>query len=165
MNSILTRVLLGATFFAMAALGRDQNANAADGAEGTTAASATTSSPTLYDVSGEGLHITYATGAADGVPHLHLSDSDGERDFSGPEIRTVASGDVGTLVSVTIVRTIDSGSTSLTLVVPPVVLEDAAAPVTLVGVTTHHRFSVVPMFNRGQIDSYSTIPLSGTASR
>jgi hypothetical protein len=119
--------------------------------------------PTVYDVSGDGLHVTYATATADGTPRLTFVGPFGELDFSGPEIRTVAYGDVGTLVSVTIQRTIDTGSTSFTLVIPPVLMQGSEAPIEIVGISTHHRFSVFRRFNQGQIDSYAPVTLTGTA--
>jgi hypothetical protein len=85
--------------------------------------------------------------------------------FAGEQIRTVAAPDLGTVVSVTIWRTVDSGATSFTLIVPRVILAaaDAEARVELVGITTRHRFSIVRSFNRGQLDGYSEVTLTGTA--
>jgi hypothetical protein len=120
----------------------------------------------VYDVSGDGIHVTYATGAADGMPHMTYSGPLGDREFSGSEIRTVAAGDMGTLVSVTLHLTVDTGSTTFTLVIPPVILDggaDGAVPLEAMGITTHHRFSVVPRFNLGQIATFAPATLTGTA--
>ncbi len=121
--------------------------------------------PTVYDVTGSGLHVTYSTGAGDGKPHLTFVGPRGTVEFSGDEIRTVQTPDLGTLVSVTTMRTIDSGSTTFTLVVPPVVLEppETEASIEILGITTAHRFTVVRRFNRGQRACYSQVVLSGTA--
>jgi len=123
-----------------------------------------TTTATVFDVSGDGLHVTYTTAGSD-EPHLTFVSPTRTLSFTGPEIRTLQSPDVGTLVSVTIRRTVDSGSTSFTLVIPPVVLgsPDATARVEVLGLTTVHRFSVVPRFRLGQLASYSQVTLSGTA--
>jgi len=119
----------------------------------------------VFDVSGDGLHVTYTSPGADGQPHLTFVSPARTLTFTGPEIRTVASPDVGTLVSVTLRRTVDSGATSFTLVIPPVALEspDATAPIEMIGITTVHRFSVIPRLRLGQLASYSEVILSGTA--
>jgi hypothetical protein len=66
---------------------------------------------------------------------------------------------------VTIRRTIDTGSTSFTLVVPRVRLAagQTESDVEVVGITTRHRFSVVHRFNLGQLDEYGEVTLKGTA--
>jgi hypothetical protein len=124
-----------------------------------------TATATAFDVSGDGLHVTYTTAGPDGQPHLTFASTSRNLSFAGDQIRTVASPDVGTLVSVTIWRTVDSGAASFTLVVPRVILAapDGEAHVELVGITTMHRFSVVRRFNRGQLDGYSQVTLTGTA--
>jgi hypothetical protein len=73
---------------------------------------------------------------------------------------------VGTLVSVTIHMTVDSGSTTFTLLVPAVNLaeQDSPAQIHTIGITTVHRFSVVPAANHGQTELYTTTQLSGTGS-
>lgn len=124
-----------------------------------------TATATTFDVSSDGLHVTYTSAGPDGQPHLTLVSAARDLSFTGDQIRTAVSPDLGTLVSVTIWRTVDAGSTSFTLIVPPVILAspDAEASVELVGITTVHRFSVVRRFNRGQRDSYSQVTLTGKA--
>ena len=79
------------------------------------------------------------------------------------EIRAATS-EIGTLVTVTIRRTVDSGSTSFTLLVPTVNLEQTnQAAINTVGITTIHRFSLIPNFNRGQTEFYTVTELTGTA--
>jgi hypothetical protein len=123
-----------------------------------------TTPASVFDVSGDGLHVTYTTAGSD-EPHFTFVGPTRTLSFTGPEIRTLHSPDVGTLVSVTIRRTVDSGSTSFTLVIPPVVLDspEATARVEAIGITTVHRFSVSPRFRLGQLASYSEVTLSGTA--
>ena len=122
-------------------------------------------SPNLYQLSGGGLHITYSTSSFDGTPKFHYQDALQTHDFSGPDIRTTNT-EIGTLVSVTIRKTIDSGSTSFSLLVPVVNLTGPGDKETVytIGITTVHRFSIVQAFMKGQIESYSVTNLSGMAS-
>lgn len=124
---------------------------------------------TAYDVAGEGVHVVYEAGAAGengAKPRLTYATPSETLTFTGPQIRVVPSTDVGTLVSVSLRRTIDTGSTSLTLLIPRVGLtaSERAAPVAIVATTTVHRFSVVPRFEQGQLDTYTHVTLTGTAS-
>jgi hypothetical protein len=77
--------------------------------------------------------------------------------------------DLGTLVSVTIHMLIDSGSTTLTLLLPIVNLPappalPVAVRVTTDGVTTLRRFSTVLALQHGQQETYTVTPLQGTAA-
>jgi hypothetical protein len=83
--------------------------------------------------------------------------------FSGSNIRQVDS-DVGALVSVTIVESIDTGSTTFSLLIPRVTLWNGQpAHIRTVGVTTLHRLTVDTPAH-GQLDTYYLHHLSGTAS-
>jgi hypothetical protein len=122
-------------------------------------------SPTLYNLSGNGLHVTYTTSGIDGQPHLHYQDSQHNLNFTGNQLRTVA-GDLGTIVSVTIQMTVDSGSTSFSVLIPRINLNKGeTGQVRTDGILTVHRFSVVPAFLHGQLDSYTVTPLHGTAQQ
>ena len=72
-----------------------------------------TKQPNLYELSGNGIHVTYSTTSITGKPLFNYHDSFQTRNFSGDEIQTVDT-ILGQLVSVFLVRTIDSGSTSFT---------------------------------------------------
>lgn len=120
--------------------------------------------PNLYQVHGAHLHVTYATTSFTGGPRFTYQDANGTQSFEGDAIRT-AETEIGTLVTVTIARTVDAGSTSFTLLVPRVNLGQAnQVPITTEGVTTLHRFSIVPALNTGQLDVYRVVGLTGTAS-
>ena len=60
-------------------------------------------------------------------------------------------------------RTIDTGYTSFSLLIPKVNLGSAPAQLSTYAVTTTHRFGVVAAFNKGQTESYSVVHLTGTA--
>jgi hypothetical protein len=119
----------------------------------------------MFNLAGGGLHVSYSTSGIDGEPHLTYQDGARSLNFAGNEIRLVEC-DLGTLVSVTIMRTIDAGSTSFSLLVPRVNLSApfTSVPVSTEAVTTHHAFAIVPAFNHGQRDFYDVTPLHGTAS-
>jgi hypothetical protein len=120
-------------------------------------------SPNLYLLQGHQLHITYSTTGFDGNPHFTYQDARHTLNFVGKEIRTLDT-EIGTLVSVTIVQTVDTGSTTFTLLVPKINLGSSKkASVKTEGITTIHRFSIIPIFNQGQTEIYSVIPLSGSA--
>src|SRR5262245_54302748 len=85
-----------------------------------------TTRPNLYQLQGEALHVTYATSGIDGLPHFSYQDAHQTLSFKGDEIR-VAETEIGMLVTVSIRRTIDSGATSFTLLVPTVNVEQGGS--------------------------------------
>jgi hypothetical protein len=121
--------------------------------------------PDVYELTGGKLHIAYSTTSKNGEPHFTYRDGRQTLSFSGGQIRQTKT-EVGTLVTVTLRMTVDTGSTSFTLLVPTVNLASPTSTATIhtVGITTVHRFSVVPAANRGQTEIYTTTELSGTAS-
>jgi hypothetical protein len=117
-----------------------------------------------FQLTGHHLHITYAPFVEAGLPTFVYQDPNQTLTFRGPEIESVQS-EAGTMVSVVIRRTIDTGSTTFSVLVPRVqVAFGGSAPVATDGVTAIHQFSVIPAFNRGQLDHYTFTPLHGTAS-
>jgi hypothetical protein len=123
--------------------------------------------PTIWNLSNTatGLQVSYSVAG----PHLHYHQGPVVQDFTGNQIRVAEVPDLGTLVSVTIHMTVDSGSTTFTVLLPIVNLPaptalPAAVPVTTDGITTLHRFSTVLALQRGQQESYTVTPLQGTAS-
>jgi hypothetical protein len=122
--------------------------------------------PTAWNLfnPGASLQVSYSVAG----PHLHYHHGPVIRDFTGSEIRVVEAPDLGTLVSVTILLTVDSGSTTFTVLLPRVNLPAPPALPTLVtvateGITTVHRFSVFPPLLYGQQEFYTVTPLQGTA--
>jgi hypothetical protein len=120
-------------------------------------------SPNLYSLSGSHVHLSYATTGIDGKPHLTYQDSTRSLSFSGDEIQSVDTW-AGTLVSVTIVKTVDTGSTSFSFFLPsvnidPIVL-GAPWPVHTEGITTIHR---IGLLNRGQLNAFTVVALHGSA--
>ncbi|HEU5002405.1 MAG TPA: hypothetical protein VFW71_06460 [Actinomycetota bacterium] len=119
--------------------------------------------PNLYTLQGGTLHVMYATTGIDGKPHFSYQNGTHTLTFSGSEIRTVDT-EIGTLVTVSIQMTVDSGNTVFSVLIPAVNLGSSEqVPIHTEGITTVHRFSIVPIFNHGQTELYSVTPLSGEA--
>jgi hypothetical protein len=128
-----------------------------------TSAAVTTQEPNQYDLNGSGIHVTYATTSLGGQPQLTYQDPQQVRQFSGDEIRTVNS-DLGTLVSVTTILTPDAGSTTFTVLIPRVQLQNRQpAHIVTLGIATMHRFTIGPPLV-GQLDTYRSVRLTGTAA-
>ncbi len=122
-----------------------------------------TVTPNLYQLSSKHLQVTYTTTGLDGRPTLTYQDAHQGKSFKGDEIRAVEC-DLGTLVSVTLLITVDRGSTSFSLVIPRMQIpKGTSAPVHTDGVTTVHRLAVATLLTQGQLDTYSTMALQGTA--
>ncbi len=123
-----------------------------------------TQTPNLYRLHGHNLQVTYSTSGFDGKPHLQYHDAFQTLHFSGDQIRTLPT-EIGTLVTVTLRLTVDTGSTVFSMLIPPVNLEESpTVDIMTYGITTIRRFSIVQEFNQGQIDSYSVTELRGTAA-
>jgi hypothetical protein len=117
-----------------------------------------------YSLNGYGpLQVIYASSGFGGEPQLTYQDPRQTPQFSGNAIQQVGS-DAGTLVSVTIAETTDTGSTTFSLLIPRVTLWNRQpAHIRTVGVTALHRLTTEGPVN-GQLDSYHTHHLSGAAS-
>ena len=119
--------------------------------------------PNLYTLHGHHLHISYSTSGIDGKQHFQYQDALQTLNFSGDQVRSVST-EIGTLVSVNIRTTVDSGSTSFSLLVPVVNLGPSfSIPIHTIGITTVHKFSIIPALNLGQRELSHATELNGTA--
>ena len=117
-----------------------------------------------FDVTGGAVHVVYTTAGTNGQPSLSYRDATQNLTFSGAQIQSVST-EMGTVVTVAIRRTIDTGSTTFSLLLPRVqVAKGTPASVVLHGVTTIHKFSVIAAMNRGQLDVQSVVEFKGTAA-
>ncbi len=119
--------------------------------------------PNLFELSGDGVHITYSTTSIDGKPHFDYQGHFGPQEnlaFTGSEIR-IQQSELGTLVSVSLLRTIDAGATVLTLLLPYVKLTgmDAQSFKTLAIITK--TYGILP--HHGAQPTYHVVHLSGSA--
>ena len=128
----------------------------------------------LWSLSGGGIHVrfwTFTLGPirqGDEPPHLTYHDSHRTLSFHGDEIRSVDVPDLGTVVSVTIVPTVDAGSTTFTLLLPRVNIASqgplTSVPVSTEGITTVHAGPFGPPIGHAQEEFYTVTPLTGTAA-
>jgi hypothetical protein len=122
-----------------------------------------TTIPNLYHLTGHHLNITYSTTSLDGQPTLTYQDAHEAKSFRGSEIRSMEC-DLGTLVSVTIRMTVDMGSTTISIFIPRMQIDQGTtAAVHTYCVTTLHSLSIAPQLSRGQLDTYDLTNLHGTA--
>ena len=117
----------------------------------------------LYQLSGGGIQVTYSTTSITGRPLFNYHDGLVVKSFSGDEIQTTETV-LGNLVTVFLIRTIDSGSTTCTLLIPAVNLPATnTTQISTEGITTLHKFSIVGP-HTGQREFYTVQALQGTAS-
>jgi hypothetical protein len=127
-------------------------------------ASAPGKHPNHYELSGDGISVIYSTTSFGGRPMLSYHDKSQSRSFVGDQIRTVDT-EIGTLVTVTLFLTPDSGSTTFTLLIPEVNLRASdSAPISTYGITTLHRLTLIGPPLQGQTELYTMDALQGTAS-
>jgi len=120
-------------------------------------------SPNQYIFTDDKLTVTYNLLGHTPLPlEPTLTYNDGERTltFQGPEIR-VAHAEFGTLVSVTLDKTIDTGSTSFSVLIPAIELADGKSERTFetAGVNTEHKITRLP----GSREIYEIYEMQGSA--
>jgi hypothetical protein len=109
--------------------------------------------------------VDYETSSFLGQPTFNLTQGPGPiRHFAGSQIRTLNT-EIGILVSVTTQLTVDTGSTSFSVLIPAITLTsigDQKAFNTDAIVTTHSGPNSVPA--TGVHETYNFIPMKGEAS-
>jgi hypothetical protein len=123
--------------------------------------------PDHYALHGGGISVTYLPTGAGGLAHLSYHDSHRSLSFTGNQIRRVDVPDLGTIVSVTLLLTVDSGSTTFSVLIPDVNLPNNTGASTVIhtdGITTTHRFSLIPALDLGQTELYEVTRMTGNAS-
>jgi len=129
------------------------------------------SKPNQYHLAGHHVSVSYYPDGfgpipVDGPDRLFYQDSHQHLVFNGSEIRKVVVPDLGTILSVTIVRTIDVGFTSFSVILPDVNLPagpHASAAVRTEGITTVHR-AFVGLIGHPQAETYTVTTLTGDAT-
>lgn len=121
--------------------------------------------PNQFDLHGigcrcTGIHITYSTTSITGKPIFNYTDSNGTHNFTGDQIRTLKT-EIGTLVTVTLKLTVDTGNTTLTLLVPDIKLQGSAQEFKTIAIITTKRTAFLPI--KGALEYYEVIDLQGTA--
>jgi hypothetical protein len=120
--------------------------------------------PNRYQLSGGGIVVNYTTTGLDGKPHFQYHRGAVAKAFVGADEIEAIETALGTVVSVTIFLTVDSGSTSFSVLIPRInATAGQRTTVNTEGITTTHHFSIVPAFDHGQLDAYTVTALHGTA--
>jgi hypothetical protein len=130
------------------------------------------STPNQYHLHGGGISVSYfpegfGPVSAGGAGRLIYQDAVRSLNFTGQDVRVVTVADLGTIVSVTLVRTVDTGNTTFSLLLPHVNLpasSHASVHIQTDGITTVHRV-FVGMIGHTQSETYTVTRLQGTASR
>jgi hypothetical protein len=129
-------------------------------------------SPNQYHLEGRGITVSYfPQGEGPVFPdrgrlRLTYQDAHQSRAFFDADVRTVDVEDLGTVVSVTLILTVDTGSTTFSLLIPQVDLPDQPQPSVFIrteGITTVHR-AFVGLIGHPQAETYTVTALHGTAS-
>jgi hypothetical protein len=109
--------------------------------------------------------VDYETSGFNGQPFLNLTQGPGPiRHFAGSQIRTLNT-EIGTLVTVTTAVSVDTGSTSFSILVPAISLKaisDHQTFATEAITTSHSGPNSVP--STGVLETYQFIPMTGDAS-
>ena len=124
-----------------------------------------TNEPNKFDLCGVGhrhkdILISYSTTSITGKPIFNYTDSEGTRNFTGDEIRTLNT-EIGTMVTVTLKLTVDTGNTTLALFVPNFKLQGSAQEFNTIAIKSTNHTSFLPI--TGALESYEVICLQGTA--
>ena len=127
--------------------------------------------PNQYHLSGRAITVDYYTDGhgpitgVEGLVFFVYQDSHLSKTFGQGEVRVVDVGDLGQVVSVTLAPTVDTGSTTFSLLIPSVELSDGTGtvPITTEGITAIHRI-LAAAIGHPQHDTYTVTRLSGTAA-
>lgn len=127
--------------------------------------------PNQYHVNGGGISVSYYPDGFGppvedrGSLLLVYQDAHQSQSYFSDEVRTVKVDDLGMVVSVTLVESVDIGSTTFSLLVPDVQLPEQQTSVFIhtEGITTVHRVFVA-LLGHPQSETYTVTALDGTAA-
>jgi hypothetical protein len=117
--------------------------------------------PTLFNLKGDGVTITYSTSGVVGRPTFQYRD----KTFRPDEI-TIEDSALGRMVSVVLERVPDLKTVSLTLLVPTVALDppkERSATIQTFAIESERADSIAPATLHGQLQTYRVRRLRGTA--
>lgn len=118
--------------------------------------------PNLFELSGHHTHITYSTSGIDGKPHFSFRNQHFNKAFTGQEIRTEDS-ELGKLVTVSLMVTIDTGATTATLLIPSIAMgSQQSQPLHTFCIISVHSGPIAPG-HQGQGQTYEAVELNGSA--
>jgi hypothetical protein len=119
--------------------------------------------PDQYDLLGQGVVISYSTSSIAGKPQMTFKKGRQTLNFSGDEINSLDT-QIGTLITVTIAKTVDKGFTTFSFLLPAIDLAAGAAKQSFksIGLTTIHKTTIAGPVTGAQ-ETYKSLPLSGIA--
>jgi hypothetical protein len=119
--------------------------------------------PNQYDLRGRGVTISYSVTSISGKPLLTFKKGKQALNFSGDEIGVLDT-IIGSLVTVTIAKTVDRGFTTFSFLLPSIQLTSPSARQTFqtIGITTVHKTTIAGPI-KGVQQSYKSLQLRGTA--
>ena len=127
--------------------------------------------PNQYHLQGGGISVSYYPDGF-GPPIVDrgsllfiYQDAHRSQSFFSDQVRTVKVDDLGTVVSVTLVESVDTGGTTFSLLIPDVQLPEQQTSVFIhtEGITTVHRVFVA-LIGHPQSETYTVTALNGTAA-
>ena len=120
---------------------------------------------TLFELKGGGVTISWTPAGFTGKPQLTFDDGETQQTFGPDAVVVTRKSPLGRLVTAELSTVPDQGTTALVLVVPEVNLGDKTEQrVRTLAVLTTQRTSIGgPALVTGQVQTYKTIRLSGTA--
>ena len=119
--------------------------------------------PNDFELQGDDTRIHYTTTSFAGVPQFLYETRDQSLNFSGEDIHLLET-EIGKLATVTVEHVPDYRTITLTLLVPAINLQGEESSIeTEVIVTTHHTTVAGQEGVEGQVQTYQTMTLQGTA--
>jgi hypothetical protein len=119
--------------------------------------------PNLYQLSSDELVISYTTSNSNGQPQLDYQGPRGTLSFTGNDVR-IEQTTLGTLITVFLVRTVDTGSVTFTLLVPGVNLAGTGEqPIQTIAIETNNLFNILERNTARQTQTYQVYNLIGAA--
>jgi hypothetical protein len=117
--------------------------------------------PNQYDLLGQGVTISYSTSNIVGQAQLSLKLGRQSLNFTGNEITVLDTG-IGSLITVTTAKTVDSGFTTFSFLLPAISLATAKQTFQTIGLTTVHKTTISGPVT-GPLETYKSVALKGTA--
>ena len=117
--------------------------------------------PNLFELSNGEMQVTYSSTSVSGQAQLNYHTHTNVLTFKGQDVR-VENSELGTLVTVSTFKTVDTGYSSLTLVLPHINLAGSGQQnFSTIVILTRHLFGVLP--HAGAQEFYSVQHVHGVA--
>ena len=119
--------------------------------------------PNQFDLRGTGVTISYSVTSITGKPVLSFKKGRKTLNFTGDEIGVLDTA-IGSLITVTVAKTVDKGFTSFSFLLPSIQLTSPSAKqgFRTIGITTVHRTTIAGPI-KGVQQTYKSVSLRGTA--